>query len=337
MPELRKDPILGAWVIIARERAKRPSDFARRPPEKRKGQETCPFCYGREDQTPPEVLAYRPAEGEPNTPGWSVRVVPNKFPALDPQEQLFSREVGPFTLLSGRGVHEVIIETPEHEASLVTYPREQLELVWRAIIERYQALARDPDLRYIQIFKNHGALAGASLEHPHFQLVATPLIPPLIQQELDASYRYYTARHRCIYCDVIELEERENQRTVEKNESFLIFCPYASRAPFEFWLLPRRHKSHFFLLTPSELRDLASILQEIMGRLVASLADPPFNLMLHTAPVDLEPTEYYHWHLEVVPRLTVWAGFELGTGVYINPTPPEVAAKFLQVSLRDIH
>lgn len=336
MPELRQDPITSSWVVIATERSKRPSDF-KRGTEQRKGPENCAFCYGHEHQTPPEVLAFRPGEGEPNTPGWKVRVVPNKFPALNPKEDFGTRETGDYTTLTGYGVHEVIIESPDHDGTLDRYNPEQLMRIMEVMKERYQELSRDPLLRYIQIFKNHGAIAGASLEHPHFQLLATPVIPPLVQEEIEGAYKYYATHGECIYCTMGASEMEENRRLVEANENFIAFCPYFSRSPFEFWIVPRRHSSDFSQMTREQMRDLAALIQSVFSRFMESLENPPFNIMLHTAPVDLEAAEYYHWHLEVVPRLTIWAGFELGTGIYINPTPPEVAAKFLQVSPVEIH
>ncbi|MGE5554611.1 MAG: galactose-1-phosphate uridylyltransferase [Betaproteobacteria bacterium] len=337
MPELRQDPITGTWVVIATERAKRPSDF-KRPAEQRKGPESCPFCYGHEAMTPPEIMAYRPSGGR-DKPGWSVRVVPNKFPALAIEEQPAAMNLGNdfYHWQAGYGAHEVIIESPEHDSDLSTHSVDQLCSVLRALRDRFADLRRDKNLRYIQIFKNHGATAGASLEHPHFQLIATPVIPTVIAQELEGALRYYERQGECIYCNLLKREFLDGERLVEENQGFVAFCPYSSRSPFETWILPRDHHSDFDALTDQQMESLARLLKETFIRFLGSLDHPPFNLVLHTAPVDLEAAEYYHWHLEIIPRLTIYAGFELGTGIYINPTPPETAAQFLQVSLSEIH
>lgn len=337
MPELRQDPVTGSWVVIATERAKRPSDF-KRPAEQRKGTESCPFCYGHEALTPPEIMAYRQGSGR-DEPGWTVRVVPNKFPALAIEERPAGIELGGdfYHLQPGYGAHEVIVESPEHEADLATHSLEQLRAILRALRDRFSDLRGDKNLRYIQIFKNHGATAGASLEHPHFQLIATPVIPSAVAEELEGSYNYYERNGECVYCNLIQREFLDGERLVDSNREFVAFCPYSSRSPFETWILPREHHSDFDALSDAQVDALASLLKDTFTRFLDSLDNPPFNLILHTAPTDLEATEYYHWHLELLPRLTIFAGFELGTGIYINPTPPETAAQFLKVSLSEIH
>ncbi len=337
MPELRQDPITETWVVIATDRAKRPSDF-KRPAEQRKGAEACPFCYGHEALTPPEIMAYRPSGGR-NEPGWSVRVVPNKFPALAIEERPAGVDLGGefYHVQAGYGAHEVIIETPEHDSDLSTHSPDQLRQILRALRDRFSDLRKDRHLRYIQIFKNHGATAGASLEHPHFQLIATPVIPTVVARELEGALRYYEQQGECVYCNLIKREFLDGERLIDENQDFVAFCPYSSRSPFETWILPREHRSDFDALGDRALDSLAHLLKETFARLLGSLENPPFNLILHTAPLDLEATEYYHWHLEIIPRLTIFAGFELGTGIYINPTPPETAAQFLKVSLSEIH
>lgn len=337
MPELRQDPVTGTWVVIATERAKRPSDF-KRPAEHRKGADSCPFCYGHEAMTPPEIMAYRP-QGERDTPGWSVRVVPNKFPALAIEEHPAGVNLGNdfYPLQAGYGAHEVIIESPDHEADLASHDRQQMKDILYALRERFADLRRDRKLRYIQIFKNHGATAGASLEHPHFQLIATPIIPSAVAEELEGAYNYFERTGECVYCNVIQREFLDGERLVNVNDQFVAFCPYSSRSPFETWILPREHHSDFDALSDSQLASLAELLPETFARILGSLENPPYNLILHSAPTDLEGLEYYHWHLEIIPRLTIFAGFELGTGMYINPTPPETAAQFLKVSLSEIH
>ncbi|MCL4425467.1 MAG: galactose-1-phosphate uridylyltransferase [Firmicutes bacterium] len=329
MPELRENPVTQSWVVIATERAKRPTDFVH-PAAPRKGTANCPFCYGNEDKTPPEILAYRPQDTRPDTPGWRVRVVPNKFPALSDEGDLVATREGFFRGMTGYGVHEVVVESPEHDLTLPYQTPEQVYNVLSALKERFANLSRDRRLRYVQIFKNHGGVAGASLEHPHFQIIATPLIPAETETELKNAYDYYHEHGECLFCRMMGAELGEARRILRADDSFVTFNPYGSRFPFETWILPRHHNSSFGSISEKEVRDLALAVQDALGRLDEVLTDPPYNLILHTAPLDLEAREYYHWHIEVLPRLTIVAGFEWGTGFFINPTPPEDAARFLQ-------
>ncbi|MDN5347154.1 MAG: UDPglucose--hexose-phosphate uridylyltransferase [Clostridia bacterium] len=327
MPELRQDPVSQRWVIIATERAKRPSDFIH-PQETKRGPDNCPFCAGKEKETPPEVLAFRDPDTAADTPGWKVRVVPNKFAALRPEGELQSKEQGIYRTLSGVGAHEVIIEHPEHHLFFPDYTTEHAALVLKAWRQRYLQLGQNPKLKYVQIFKNHGQIAGASLEHPHSQLIATPQVPAAVRAEMRRAQNYQDWRGRCIYCDILQAEETNGSRIIALNDNFLAFCPFASRFPFETWILPRNHQPTFGMVDDEQLSDLAFILKEVLGRLKRAVNDPPYNLILHTSPLrEEEPA--YHWHLELLPRLTIVAGFEWGTDMYINPTPPEAAVRFL--------
>ncbi len=332
MPELRKNPVTSNWVIISTERSKRPSDFIKKEKEDGKAKsDSCPFCPGNEDKTPPEILSYRDEERSADTPGWSVRVVPNKFPALRLDEPPPQRDSALMETVSGYGFHEVIVESPDHQVSLGQYSQDQTEAVLSALLERYRAIEGDPFIRYIQIFKNSRAVAGASLSHPHFQLIALPLIPSTIDTELLGSRAYYVDHNHCIFCALIEEELNTKDRIVAENQGFVAICPHASRFPFETWFLPKKHDSGFDALRDKDIPQLASILKEVMGNFEEGLGAPPYNLILHTAPLDLESNEYYHWHMELLPRLTITAGFEWGTNFYINPTPPESAAQFLRM------
>lgn len=329
MPELRQEPITKKWVIIATERSKRPSDF--RTPKEEKKEGKCPFCEGNEGLTPPEVLSYREPGTKPNQPGWCIRVVPNKFPALqqmsddkEPSQKSF------YTTLPGKGVHEVIIETPEHNTSFEKHSLAQLEKIFHCWQERYNQLMKESNIKYIQIFKNEGAVAGASLYHPHSQLLATPIIPEAIAEELEGAQKYYQEKQKCIYCDINQIELQNNTRVVSENEGFVAYCPFASRFPFEIWIVPKLHKSSFSALDDISLKNLSKIVKETISSLVTSLERPPYNLILHTAPTGYQDVPYYHWHIEILPRLTIIAGFEWGTGIYINPTPPEEAARYLR-------
>lgn len=327
MPELRQEPVTKKWVVIATERSKRPSDFPVQQ-ETRKGG-VCPFCKGNEDKTPPEIMAFRDEGTKPDTPGWWVRVVPNKFPALDPgftgaPERNF------YFKMPGTGVHEVLIESPEHDSSLESHHSHQVREIFRAWRARYQALINRESIKYIQIFKNEGSVAGASLSHPHSQLIATPVIPPVIAEELKGSQEYYGERGNCLYCEMIDQELRVKTRIAVENDDYLSFCPFASRFPFETWIIPKKHQASFETIDDRILHSLSEIVQGTVQKITGSLNNPPYNIVLHTAPAGYSDVPFYHWHLEILPRLTIVAGFEWGTGIIINPTPPEAAAQYLR-------
>ena len=328
MPELRKDPVTGRWVIIATDRVRRPSDFSREPvppPIAR----FCPFDAGNEQKTPPEILAYR-QNGNANGPGWSVRVVPNKFPVLGIEGDLNRQGDGMFDRMNGIGAHEVIIETPEHNTDLSRMHEKQIESVLYAFRDRIVDLKRDRRFRYILVFKNFGEAAGASLEHPHSQLIALPVIPKRVKEEVDGAKLYFDFKERCVYCDIIRQEEASGVRLVIETERFVALEPYAPRFPFETWILPRRHESHFEDADAANLQNLAWVLKSTLRKMDQALEHPPYNFILHSAPAQEASLAYYHWHFEIIPKLTKVAGFEWGTGFYINPTPPEESAKFLR-------
>ncbi len=328
MPELRKDPVVGRWVIISTERARRPSDFAPEPVRPRATD--CVFCEGHEDKTPPEILAARRPGTMTDGPGWRYRVVANKFPALRIEGDLEPSGEGMFDRMIGVGAHEVVIESPEHVGSLATLPTDAVADVLLAYRERIRDLKKDPRFEYVLVFKNYGEAAGASLEHPHSQLIATPIIPVMVTQELDGSARYWERKERCVWCDMVRQERRQGTRVVLEQHGFTVIEPFAPRFPFETWILPTRHQSAFEDCEVDELRGLAVVLQEFFRRLNALLGDPPFNFMLHTAPLRDATLDYFHWHLEIIPKLTRVAGFEWGSGFFINPAPPEDAAAALR-------
>ena len=333
MPELRKDPVTGRWVIISTDRAKRPTDFSREPMHMKGG--FCPFCPGNESKTPPEVLAYRPQpDGGPaperDTPGWRVRVVPNKFPALGIEGNLDRQADGMFDRMNGVGAHEVVIETPEHNLTLANIPIKRVEDVIWAFRDRIIDLRQDKRFKYILIFKNHGEPAGASLEHPHSQLIALPIVPRQVIEELQGAKQYYTYKERCIFCDAIHQEMDAGVRVVAENADFLTLSPYAPRFPFETWILPKRHESAFENSTSQSYENLARAVQTLIAKGNAVLDNPSYNFVIHTSPLQEANNDYYHWHMEFMPKLTKVAGFEWGTGFYINPTPPEEAARFLR-------
>lgn len=328
MPELRKDPILDRWVIISSERGKRPKDFPSPAVKSRNG--TCPFCKGNEKMTPPEVLAYRSNSSGPDTPGWTLRVVPNKFPALCSEGEIGRVGEGMFDKMNGIGAHEVIIETPEHEIDLENLASGRFEDFLNAFRERIVSLKKDPRFRYILVFKNHGEASGATLEHSHTQLIALPIIPELVSDEIASARRHYEYKERCIFCDIIAQEKGHGKRIVAENDRFLTLCPYAPRFPFEMWVLPQFHAARYESIGKDDLPKLGSLLRESLMRMRTALGAPPYNFVLHTAPVQGNCDHHYHWHIEIMPKLTKMAGFEQGTGFYINPVSPEEATRVLR-------
>jgi UDPglucose--hexose-1-phosphate uridylyltransferase len=338
MSTLRKDPVSNGWVIIAEERGARPSDFAGEAPPPRKGG-SCPFCGGNEAKTPPEIFAFRKDGSLPNTPGWSVRTISNKYAALHIEGELDRRGEGIYDLMTGVGAHEVIVETPQHDAHMGYYSRDKMEDVLLMYIQRYQDLFKDKRFRYIQIFRNYGQGAGASLEHPHSQLIALPITPRWVKEELHCALNYYRLKERCLFCDIVNQETRDRQRVVFENDSFVTIEPFASKFPFETWLFPKEHNHDFSLTTERQIADLAQALQRTLYAIAKCLNDPPLNYIIHSAPhlseFDLPVSDItvdmdYHWHIEIFPRVTRMAGFEWGTGFYINPMTPESAAEELR-------
>ncbi|MEO8725390.1 MAG: galactose-1-phosphate uridylyltransferase [Acidobacteriaceae bacterium] len=335
MPELRKDPVTGRWVIISTERARRPDQLRNQPFRHPGG--FCPFCPGNEAKTPPEVLAYRKGNAEKvaNGSGWSLRVVPNKFPALGIEGTLDRHGDGLYDHMNGVGAHEVIVDSPEHEASFATMSEKQIEDVIWAFRDRITDLKRDKRFRYILLFKNHGDAAGATHGHPHCQLIALPIVPTSVRGELDGSKQYWGLKERCIYCDIVRQEQADDVRIVSESQDFLTVAPYAPRFPFETWIIPKQHQSSFEDSASHTYESLARALKSLIARAEIVLDRPAYNLLIHTSPINMGPREesvsdYYHWHVEFMPAMTRAAGFEWGTGFYINPIPPEEAAKYLR-------
>jgi len=336
VPELRRDPLNGRWTIVAPERGKRPSDYlSQEEDSEERTPDNCPFCPGNEHMTPPEI--YR-LNGEDER--WQVRVVPNKFPALQDYPQLNHTTQGKvFERMNGVGAHEVVIDSPEHTRDIPDLPLGQVEAIVDTYILRLKKLMSTSAHRYVLLFKNHGKAAGASLAHPHSQIIATPLIPSEVQTRLKSSSAYYEEHNRCLLCDLIAEELRVGERVIEEANGYVVVAPYASRFPFEMRISPRVHAHDFTALNKDERQGLAQLLQRTLARLKGLLNDPPYNIILQTAPNSVlmeEPTavatlaDYYHWHIEIIPRLTTMAGFEWGSGAFINPTPPEVAARYLR-------
>ena len=329
MPELRKDPIIDRWVIISTERGKRPVFFSEEAvPAKTT---ICPLCPGKEGMTPPEVYSQRRG-GHPGAANpWTLRVVPNKFPALRIEGSLAKEGVGLYDKMNGIGAHEVIIETPEHGETISTMSKDRVQDVLIAYRERILDLANDRRFKFVMVFKNQGSIAGASLDHSHSQLIALPIVPRRVSEEVSGSLDYYKYKERCIFCDIINQEKEDGSRIVYENESCVVLSPFASRFPFETWLLPKAHEPHY---ATHERKDnyafVADALSAVLKKYDKVLNFPPYNYMIHTTPFATGETPHYHWHIEIIPRLTKMAGFEWGTGFYINPTPPEEATQFLR-------
>lgn len=338
MPELRYDPIQKHWVIIASERGSRPEDFAVKnepPPEG-----FCPFCEGNEGKTPPEIAAVRANGSGPNQPGWQVRVVPHKFPALRIEGNMDRKGIGVYDRMNGVGANEVIIETPQHNLNLADARVEHIEQVIRMYRERLVDLLRDHRFKCILIFRNYGAAAGASLSHPHTEIIASPVTSLTLAGELDSAKQHYMQKERCLFCDVIQQEIESGERIVVATEEFVALTPFASRFPFEVFIAPRSHHHSFAEISDHMIHCLAVVLKEVLLRSKKCLNDPAHNFLIHTSPnVKARPRrrDYwdtievdFHWHIEFMPRLTRIANFEWGPGFYINPTAPEEAAKYLR-------
>jgi len=262
--------------------------------------------------------------------GWHLRVVPNKFPALQIEGDLDREGEGIYDRMNGIGAHEVIIESPNHDDILSAMPQERVEDVLWAYRDRILDLKKDDRFRYILVFKNHGEQAGASLEHPHSQLIATPIVPKRVREEVDGAKAYFDYKDRCIYCDIVRQELQQEVRVIALNDDFLAIAPFASRFPFESWILPRNHAPFFEDAQKPDMVSCSRILKEVLGRMDQVLLTPPYNFLIHSSPLQETEASHYHWHLEIMPTLTKVAGFEWGTGFYINPVLPEDAAKYLR-------
>ncbi|MDD4953565.1 MAG: galactose-1-phosphate uridylyltransferase [Candidatus Omnitrophica bacterium] len=331
MSELRRDPICGRWVIVDTDHPNKPEDFEYEPHIIRGG--ACPFCYGSEAMTPPEIEAIRQPGTQPNTPGWQVRVVANKFPALQVEGELDRRGDGIYDLSNGVGAHEVLVEAPYHHKDIPDLLNSEIENFISMYCRRASDLIKDKRFKYVLLFKNFGAAAGASLEHPHTQIVALPMVPKSVMEEIKGAHSYFEYRERCVFCDIIKQETQEKERIILENKHFISFCPYVSRFPFEIWIMPKKHSGYFIQMTPEEIPALASILKETIAKLKKIFVNVSYNFIVHTSPINGDGfAEGYHWHIEFMPKLMRVAGFEWGTGFYIVPTPPEMAAKYLRES-----
>jgi UDPglucose--hexose-1-phosphate uridylyltransferase len=338
--EVRKDYLLDRWVVIATERGRRPTDFAKEREKTKTG--VCPMCPGNEHMTPPAVLVYlKSGKGIKKTKdndgfrhkNWLIRCIPNLFPAFAPPKKKFSRKqiVKSRNLVLAVGHHEVLVESPIHDEHLADAKISQLVYVVNAYIDRLRTLSAKPYVQYVSIFRNHGLEAGASLSHAHSQIIATPFVPNIIDKELNASKKFWNQNSKCVFCDILE-KERDGPRLILENPQFLVFTPYASVNPLEFWIIPKKHEATILGLSQTEVKAFAETLKTCFKGLKQLVNDPPYNYGFHLA-INKDARDYYHWHLEVYPKLAIWAGFEKSTGVYINTMTPEAAAESLRKTI----
>jgi len=365
MTEFRRDPITGKWVIIASGRAKRPDYFKK---EQKQGDvvASCSFCPGNEDKTPKEIRVDSMEAGQ--NPYWQIRVVPNLYPAAEIIKEGLERpqKLGLYSTMKGYGAHEVIIESPRHNVLFEDQPIEHLMLLLMRFKERVIDLYKDDQIKQVVLYKNHGREAGASISHPHSQLVTLPFVSDDLKEELNGARAYYAKEKSCIWCDILMQEMRTNlqifdevginvvradplkERVVFENRSFVALCPFASKFPYEMHVIPKRH-SHYFgnfgeKENFQEIKDLAEIFKTVIKKLNKAVSDiypesAPYNFFLHTSPNlkfrwnddKFKTLEFdFHWHFEIHPRTSIEAGFEKGSGSYINVVAPEIAAKELR-------
>lgn len=331
MTELRLDPTIRNWVIVAPERSKRPDAFRRQQRERAEPNASCPFCEGREAETPPELFRLQDDKGS-----WRLRVVPNKFAALSGDGSRDEKANGlGFTSMPGSGSHEVVIESPRHDWDIATASDGEVGDVLAAYRGRHLAL-RNSSAAMVVIFRNHGVGGGTSLPHPHSQIVAAPVVPLLVRHRFDVAVQHYDDTGRCLYVEILHRELSDGRRIVAQNDGFVAFQPFAAASPFETWIMPRRHRASFADTTDEERAQLAPILRDVLGGLRRLLDDPDYNYVIQSAPPGDEDRPYFLWHLQIVPRLTTPAGFELGSGISVNPSSPEMTAASLREAVAQV-
>jgi len=327
--ELRQDPTTKEWVIIATERRKRPSDFLHQEAtaEKPSSVSSCPFCPGNENMTPDKILSFPDSDTGP----WRVRVIGNKFPAVAPNGDTARQvEQGCFLKMNGVGVHEVVVESPRHNMTLALMNDSQVTEVLLAHQQRYNVLAQLPYIKSLIIYKNHGRNAGTTLDHPHSQIVGTAIVPRHMRTQYEVAISYYDDHGSCLYSDLTERELEAGTRIVMESNGFVVFHPFASRRPFETWIMPRAQQDSFGEASEEEIQQLACVLRTTLLKLYRALDNPDFNLVISSAPIGEERADFYQWNLRIIPRITQPAGFEVGSGIYINPALPEETAKFMR-------
>ncbi len=327
MSELRHNIATGDWVIFSTARARRPHDFAQAKKEIKAIPEhkaDCPFCPGNEKMAGTELFRI----GDEGS--WRVRSVPNRFPALSPDENIARKSDGFYTSMGGFGHHEVIIESPRHNTCIALMNNEEAEDIIRAYVNRYAVLHKIPGIENVTLFKNHGPMAGCSLEHPHSQVVAGPITPPHLRNRIAQAVNYFEMTGTCVYCKMIEKELEADTRVLLDTGKFISFLPFAGILPFTVWIIPRRHLSSFADMEESEIKDLAYILKYTLEKLYYGLSDPDFNLTIRSISALAENAKFFHWYMSIIPRLSEPGGFEMGTAMAINTAMPEASAEFLR-------
>ena len=327
MSELRKDPVVDRWVIISDDPVRSPDVRPARPGTDMEA--LCPFCPGNEYLCPPEILANRPDYAGPTDSSWNLRVVPNRSPLLMVEEEYGRMGEGLYDKMTGVGANEVFIETSEHGTRQSRMSPNQIENLFWAYRDRIIDLRKDSRMRCVFIYKNCGPFAGATLDHSYSLLMALPIVPRAISDEIEGARRHYRAKERCIFCDVVRQEIDRDARLVTETTYFIAIEPFAPRLPFETWIMPKRHAPRYESIEPAEVRDLSLIFKDVLERLDAGLCRPDYNYYIHTAPADNGCDPFFHWHMEILPRLTPRTGLEWGAELYFNATPPEEAASFL--------
>jgi len=353
--ELRKDPVSKEWVLIATARSKRPGAQKEKTKHLTQPRKTCPFCHLEQSGTRTFSLLYPLSSNSQyakklkkdgdvqmmQNKKWSLIVVPNKFPAVIPGKNFNKSRKGLYDIYPGRGHHEVLI-TASHDLDIGRMPLKEVEEVMRAYRDRFVDLSEKKHIKYISLFHNHGQEAGASLSHPHSQILAIPVIPRDINNSLHGSKKYFLKNGRCVHCDMIKWEKKEKERIVFENNDFVVLCPFSSSVAFEIRIYPKKHGSYFEEITSKQIKNLAECFKLALNKMYKALDNPPFNYFLHTAPCDgivkkagkfiraKKNYNHYHWHFEIHPKLSIWAGFELSTGMEISTVPPEYAADTLR-------
>ena len=337
LPEFRRCPVTGRWVIFAPERARRPITLQHTQPHHRdrpSATVVCPFCEGHEKECSDELYALRSDGSAKDSPGWELRVVPNKFPALRPVMASTLPLLDPFfEAQPGFGAHEVVIPCREHEANPAKLSPKQYADLLVAYRERIRAISDDNLWHYVQVFQNVGSEAGASLAHVHAQIISLPMVPDAIASEIAFAKAYHGEHAQCVYCELLEKERHDRIRLLKETEHFVALCPFAPRFSYEFWVVPKYHASHFEITGDAALGELARLMLDLLAALDIVLAEPAYNAFLHTSPIRARPNAHYHWHWEVIPRTARAAGFEWGSGCFLNAVPPERAAYELRGAL----
>lgn len=328
MVELRKDPISSGWVIVNKNRD---LNCFSKSDIHLSDEKHCPFCAGKEKLTPPQIIAYDKSRKITNDKDWNIRVIPNNKPILAIEGSLFKKAEGIFDKMNGIGAHEIIIETPLHNKDTHSFTIEEYSQILSVVQERIRDLKNDSRFEYILVFKNYGVNAGETISHSHLQLVAMPIIPKTVKEEILSGLKYFEYKERCLFCDIISQEISSGTRVVTENDSFIAFVPFASRYPFEVWILPKEHSSDFRTINDcGTITDFSAISTSVFRRLYKVLDNPAYNLFLHSLPLKENFMQHYHWHVEIIPQIVKTTGFELGTGLYVNPILPEESAKFLR-------